>query len=121
MARKLRRAQRFNRRSKLEAIADIFKPENWRWSWIAGLLCFLLAVNLFGPKGILHYVLLEQQSSHYQSDIDTIKRESLAIQEKIDRIQHSKMEQEVLVREKLGVLKKGEYRVDFVSAQDETL
>lgn len=116
-------ARRRNRvkASRGSSFIELFKPENWRWAWIAGLLCFLLAVNLFGPKGILHYVLLEQQSSHHQQDIDAIKEESLAIQEKIYRIQHSKMEQEVLVREKLGVLKKGEYRVDFVNAQDETL
>ncbi len=106
-------------RQKRSAFTDIFKPENWRWQWIVGFLCLLLAINLFGPKGILHWVLIEQQSNRYANEIDHINKESSELRKKIYLISHSKVEQEVMVREKLGLLKKNEYRVDFIEAQNQ--
>ena len=97
---------------------DVFRPENWKWSWIVGFLCFLLAVNLFGPKGILHYVLLNQQSSRYQDEIVVINQQTKELENKIYLINNSKDEQEMLIREKLGLLKEGEYRVDFINGPE---
>lgn len=90
------------------------KPENWKWSWVGGLILFFLALNLLGPQGLLHYVLLKQRGERFHQEALELETEIAHIQEEIRLIENRPLIQARIVREKLGLLKDGEYRVDFI-------
>lgn len=81
-------------------------------------LAVLLAINLFGPQGLLHYLKLSQKSAQYEREIQQLENQSEILLEEIFLLSTNKPHQNRIVREQLGVLAPHEYRVDFVGQPD---
>ena len=96
---------------------DLLKPENWSWSWIIGILLVLLAINLLGLKGLLHYVLLEQQTSRLQSDMARVEKQIDITQKEIKAFEENSSFQQHVLRDRMGYLRSQEYRVEFVKGE----
>lgn len=90
-------------------------PDNWSWSWIFGILGFLLCVNLFGPKGLLHLVLLQQQTHRLQNSILILQDEINQTQKEFDSFKTSRDYQQNILRDRMGYLRPHEFRVEFIS------
>jgi cell division protein FtsB len=93
------------------------RPENWSWSWILGILTLLLAINLLGPKGLLHLILLEQQNAQLRQSISKLNEEIEATQEEIRAFENNADFQQHILRDRMGYLRSHEYRVEFVSSE----
>jgi cell division protein FtsB len=91
------------------------KPENWTWSWIVGILLVLLAINLLGPKGLLHLVLLEQQNTQLQNNIVKLEADIENTQKEIRSFESNADFQQHVLRDRMGYLRSHEYRVEFVA------
>lgn len=103
-----------SRQQSQDKSAAFWKAENWKWSWVFSALAVLLAINLLGPQGILHYLKLTQKSAQYDMEIQRLDRESEILLEEIFLLSTNKAHQNRVVREQLGVLAPHEFRVDFV-------
>jgi len=95
------------------------KPENWNWTWILGILLFLLCINLFGPKGLLHLVLLEQQTTRLQDEIVLVEANIATTQKEIRAFENNPSFQQHVLRDRMGYLRSNEYRVEFVSPESQ--
>jgi len=99
-------------------ITEKFKPENWSWSWIFGILAFLVCINLFGPKGLLHLVLLEQQDTRLRTEIAELREQLALTREEIQSFERDPATQRRVLRARMGYLKPEEFRFEFVSARE---
>ena len=95
-----------------------FKPENWSWSWIFGILAFLLCLNLLGPKGLLHLVLLEQQNTRLQTEVAELQEQYDSTAAEIASFEYNASMQRRILRSRMGYLKPDEFRFEFVSNKD---
>ncbi|MEO5667208.1 MAG: septum formation initiator family protein [Bdellovibrionota bacterium] len=96
-------------------IVERFKPENLPWSWVFGILGFLLCLNLFGPKGLLHLVLLEQQDTRLKNEVVQLQEQIDVTREEINSFEHDPLTQKRVLRSRMGYLKPGEFRFEFVT------
>jgi uncharacterized protein YdcH (DUF465 family) len=91
------------------------KPENWSWQWIVGVLGFLLCLNLFGPKGLLHLVLLEQHHTRLLEDSRLLTEQIQNTETEIRIFEENAQKQKLILRDRMGYLRAHEYRVEFFS------
>jgi len=102
----------------MNEISERFKPEHWSWSWVFGILAFFLCLNLFGPKGLLHFVLLKQQNTRLQTEISQIEEQLEITREEIQAFERDGDTQKRVLRSRMGYLKPEEYRFEFVTSKD---
>jgi cell division protein FtsB len=95
--------------------SERFKPENWSWAWVFGILAFFLCLNLFGPKGLLHLVLLEQQNARLRVEVKELEEQIAVTREEIEAFERDPSAQRRVLRSRMGYLKPGELRFEFVA------
>lgn len=88
-------------------------PQNWTWRHFVGTAAFLAAVNLFGPKGILHGLLVSQEAERLAVNEKDLRLKIAETREETRRFQHSPVAKERAIREELGYLKPDELSFEF--------
>jgi hypothetical protein len=99
-----------------------FHPQYWTSKHYVITASLLLAINLFGPKGLVHWVLVNQESARLenektrlQDDIDRVKLE-------IKRFRSSDVAKARAIREQLGFIQPGELSLEILDTpEDATL
>ncbi len=92
------------------------KPENWTWGWVFGILVFFLCLNLFGSKGLLHLVLLEQQNTRLLAEVAELQDKIAIARGEMDAFERDPSMQKRMLRSRMGYLKPDEFRIEFISA-----
>jgi len=89
-------------------------PEFWTWRFflISGLV--LLAVNLFGPRGFIHWVLIRQEIARLNDQKNNLLSRIAESQNQMELFQKSDIAKFRAIREELGLLQKDELSVEFV-------
>jgi hypothetical protein len=89
-------------------------PAHWGLKVYLVTAGVLAAVNLFGPNGVLRWMLLQQEIARtegaravVQDDLDRVRRE-------LDSFQKSGVVQQRMVRDALGYLKSDETSVELL-------
>lgn len=82
--------------------------------WLFGISFLLLVIFLPGYTKLQE---LRDRNRQLEADIEKIKRENLALAEQIQRIENDPFYQEKIVREKMGVVRKGEVPYKLAPAE----
>jgi hypothetical protein len=98
----------------MKKLPFILHPSRWTWQFYLGVAVFLLLINLLGPRGLLQWVLLEQQYSRLLTEESTLKQEVVALNEEIDTFKNSRVAKERAIRDGLGYLRSEEGSVEFI-------
>ena len=105
-----------SRQQLKDKIMEQFQPHNWDWKTYVGLGILLLSINLFGPRGLIHWMVVHQQSERLVS-LNAESSEKIAALEKgISNFKKYDYEQQKAIREELGYLKKDEWSLEFLEA-----
>ncbi len=80
---------------------------------------FLVLLNFLGPRGIIQWVLVEQEIGRLQQKKAQVDAEVLGLKAELQQFKHSRIARERSIREELGYLKPGELSLEFVT-QDPT-
>jgi cell division protein FtsB len=83
-------------------------------SWLFGISFTLLVIFLPGYTKVQE---LRDRNRQLEADIGKIRRENRALAEQIQRIENDPFYQEKIVREKMGVVRKGEVPYKFTPAE----
>ncbi len=96
-----------------------FSPDHWNWKLYVVIALFLTALNLFGPKGVLHWLHLKNEYSRLNVDHENLKSELQHIREEIAQFRKSPTFRERAIRQELGYLKTNEVSVEFVDSVEQ--
>jgi hypothetical protein len=94
----------------------IFDPQSWTWKAYLSIGLFLVGINLFGPRGLLHWSLLHQQNERIRSLNQKTQNDIKKLQEEISNFKRYDYQQQRAIREDLGYLLPQEYSLEFVEA-----
>ena len=93
----------------------ILNPAHWNFKFYVWVGALLLATNLFGSKGILHWLLMKQELSRLEAQqVDTQKHIDQLKQEMLE-FKSSEVVKMRKIREELGFLAKDEQSVEIIS------
>ena len=93
-------------------------PQYWTSKFYYGVAGVLLAINLFGPKGIIHWVLIRQESERLEATKTQIQSELARTKNEIQQFRKSDVARARAIREELGFLKPGEVSVELLDRSD---
>lgn len=93
---------------------SIWHSNYWRPRHFLMLALSLLLLNLFSPKGIVHWILLEQESERLDSKIQNLDKEIERVRAEISLFQKSDVARTRAIRNELGYLKSDEMSFEFV-------
>lgn len=91
-------------------------PEHWTprtYLWIA---IFLVAINLLGPRGLIHFMVIHQEAERLSAELDATQSEKEKAQTAISNFKRSDDYRDALIRERLGYLRKDELLLKFIKA-----
>jgi hypothetical protein len=100
----------------VQKLGNLFHPNSWGWKYYAAILGLLLALNLFGPKGIIHWVLVEQEVLRLESSKERLNRELSDLQAELNRFENSDIAKIRAIQEDLGYLTNDEISFEFTDA-----
>lgn len=98
-------------------IRSFVSLRNWGPSFYLSVFLFLLAVNLFSPKGIIHWVLMKQEAERLRAKISLTEHELQAVQTQKINFSSSDTAKLRAIREGLGLLKNDEISIEFTDSK----
>lgn len=91
-----------------------FRPQQWTLGFYIAVAAALLAVNLFGPRGLLQWVLLEQKKGRLLAEEKNIQNEIQALESDLSEFDRSSHVKQRAIRDILGYLKVEEGSVELI-------
>jgi hypothetical protein len=88
--------------------SSAWHPTRWKLSVYLWILGTLAAVNLFGPKGLLHWLLLRQERTRLDIKSEEVRIDLQSIETEMSHFSTSRTARERAIRAKLGYLKDDE-------------
>ncbi len=88
-------------------------PKTYLW---VGL--FLLALNLLGPRGLIHFTVIHQEAERLTTELADTLNEKQKANAAINDFKRSTHYREAVIRERLGYLRRDELLLKFVKAED---
>lgn len=92
---------------------SIPEPKHWSRRFFYVVAGTLATLNLLGPHGFMHWVLLKQESSRLELKAQALQSEVDAVKSETRRFESSGIARERAVREELGFLKPDEISVEL--------
>lgn len=83
--------------------------------WLFGITIFLLIIFLPGYTKLQD---LKERNKELSSNIDKLKKENVLLQNEIVRLQNDPLYQEKVVRDKMGVVRRGEIPIKIVPEKE---
>jgi cell division protein FtsB len=93
-------------------------PQHWTWKHYAGTAAILAAVNLLGPMGVLHGLLITQETERLEAVEQSLEEEIEGVRDEVRRFQSSQVARERAIREGLGFLKPDEVSFEFLEGRE---
>ncbi len=94
----------------------LLEVKDWSLKFYLVTGAILLSINLFGPKGIVHWVLLDQEKNRISMAVKALDDDLRASQKEVMEFQKSDIAKERAIREHLGYLKNDEVSVEILSS-----
>ncbi len=91
-------------------------PARWTWRLYLFTAIGLASINLFGPNGLIRWVLLEQERNRTSVIETDLASEAQRLEREIRSFRESRVEQERHIRDVLGWLKPGELSLEIPQA-----
>ena len=91
-----------------------FDLKTWGIRHFVALGIILLSINLLGPKGLLHYLLIKQKITRLNYQEKGLVEKQVKLDKEIYLIKNSSSYQKKLIREHLGLLQKNEVSIEFI-------
>ena len=88
-------------------------PSQWTTKFFVIAACVLGALNLLGPNGFVHWVLLRQESLRLSASAQVLQKEIDVTSSEIRNFRRSQVAKERAIREELGYLKSDELSVEI--------
>jgi hypothetical protein len=98
----------------LQEAKEHLDPLRWSWLTYMGIGVVMLAINLLGPKGLVHWVLLVQEETRLKLDNSLSREKILQAKEDLNRFQQSAHLRARKLREDLGFLLPDELSVEIL-------
>jgi hypothetical protein len=92
----------------------ILHPSQWGWKFYIGAIALLLSLNLFGSRGIIHGLIVTQETQRIEKAITSAQNELLHLEKQIDDFKNSDVEKLRAIREELGFLRPNEISIEFI-------
>ncbi|MBS1983358.1 MAG: hypothetical protein JST16_04230 [Bdellovibrionales bacterium] len=92
---------------------DLFHPSQWTVKFYLVTAGFLAAMNLMGPNGFVHWVLLKQEARRLEARSHELQAKIVALQNETQHFRASRVAKERTIREELGYLKADELSVEI--------
>ncbi len=92
-------------------------PQFWTWRTYAWTAAILLALNLFGPKGFIPWVLMGQELSRLTLEKTRLEQEHDEIRYELARFRKSSVAKARAIRDELGYLKPDEISIEIQDAR----
>ena len=92
-----------------------YHPANWPLKVYGVSAGLLAALNLMGPNGFIHWVLLRQEASRLSVKNHELESQVEAVRSETRHFRASKIAKERAIREELGYLKPDEISVEISS------
>ncbi len=105
----------------MRKLFDSWHPENWTLKFYAWTLGLLLALNLFGPKGFIQWVIVKQEAVRLEAKQADLQRELQSIKAQTRRFEISDLAKLRAIREELGYLRDDEVSIEFTEPVPEKL
>lgn len=93
-------------------------PASWTpkvYLWV-GL--FLVAVNLLGPRGLIHFIVIHQEAERLSKELEDTKTEKTKATAAINDFKRSSEYRDAVIRERLGYLRRDELLLKFVKVEN---
>ena len=81
--------------------------------WMVALVLVLLALALFGDKGVVHTLKMSRYKAELESRLAELKRENEHLREEIDALRNDHRRIERIARQELGMVKEDELIYQF--------
>lgn len=94
-------------------------PANWTFKTYLWVASGLLLINLLGPRGLVHFIVIHQEAERLSAEAEKLKQEQSVVKSSISDFKNSSNYRDAMIRERLGYLKKDELLLKFVSIKDE--
>ena len=88
-------------------------PSQWGKKFYITVACVLGALNLLGPNGFVHWVILRQESLRLATATEKLRQETRVMSSEIRNFRRSQVAKERAIREELGYLKSDEVSVEI--------
>lgn len=99
-----------------QKLSQQLHPNVWGWKHYAGIFAFFLALNLLGPKGIIHWIIVEQEASRLETRKLALENELVKLKEELKRFETSDIAKIRAIQEDLGYLTDEEVSFEFTDA-----
>ena len=94
-----------------------FHPSQWTWTFYVVVALLLLGLNVFGNRGIVHFVLLKQEQKRLDLQKNDLLGQRDELVAKMRRFNDSDIEKMRSIREELGLLQKDETSLEILSSE----
>jgi len=91
-------------------------PQHWNLKYYIGTAALLAAVNLLGPMGLLHGLLIAQETERLSNSEKALKEEVDGVRDEMRHFQNSAIARERAIRAGLGYLKPDEISFEFLGS-----
>ena len=81
--------------------------------WMVALVLVLLALALFGDKGVMHTLKMSRYKAELESRLAELHRENQRLREEIDALRNDHRRIERIARQELGMVKEDELIYQF--------
>lgn len=88
--------------------------------WMIALVLVLLALALFGDKGVVHTLQMSRYKAELEARLADLKSENARLREEIDALRNDHRRIERLARQELGMVKEDELIYQFPADQSES-
>jgi hypothetical protein len=92
-------------------------PSQWTWTFYLLVAIVLLGLNVFGKRGIVHFVLLKQEQRRLNMQRTDLLAQRDELAAKMKRFNDSDIEKMRSIREELGLLQKDETSLEILSSE----
>ncbi len=89
--------------------------------WMVFLILLLLALALFGDKGVVHTLKVSRYKAHIEKSLSELRSENKALRSEIEALRNDYRRVERIARQELGMVKEGELVYQFPPAQEPPL
>lgn len=93
-------------------------PQAWTPKTYLWIGLFLLALNLLGPRGLIHFMVIHQEAERLSTELAQTQDEKQKAAAAINDFKRSTHYREAVIRERLGYLRRDELLLKFVKAED---
>jgi hypothetical protein len=94
-------------------------PSAWTPKTFLWVAIFLLALNLLGPRGLIHFMVIHQEAERLSTELERTYEEKTKATAAIDDFKSSTHYRESVIRERLGYLRRDELLLKFVGTKEE--